>query len=50
MGGVTTVLVQGMVESLVDLPQFGSLLWLLFALYFAGKRIGRAAPNLLGSG
>ncbi|HEX7288695.1 MAG TPA: O-antigen ligase family protein [Candidatus Angelobacter sp.] len=49
VGGVTTVLVQGMVESLVDLPQFGSLLWLLFALYFAGRRIGQSGPSLLGS-
>lgn len=38
LGGVTTVLVQGLVESLTDLPQFGSLLWLLFALLMAANR------------
>lgn len=49
LGGVTTVLVQGLVESLVDLPQFGSLLWLLFALFTAGGRLEPAGPGLTGS-
>jgi len=39
LGGIATVLTQGLVESLVDLPQFGSMLWLLFALVMAGSRV-----------
>lgn len=44
LGGVTTVLVQGLVESLTDLPQFGSLLWLLFALLMVAGRVDWSAP------
>ena len=46
LGAVTTVLVQGLVESLTDLPQFGSLLWLLFALLMVAGGAGWPAPVL----
>ena len=49
MGGVTTVLVQGAVESLVDLPQFGSLLWLLPALFMAANQIEQSGEVMPGS-
>lgn len=45
LGGVATVLTQGLVESLVDLPQFGSMLWLLFALLMAGSQVERHSPQ-----
>jgi putative inorganic carbon (HCO3(-)) transporter len=45
LGGVITVLVQGLVESLTDLPQFGSLLWLVFALLIVANRVESFVPR-----
>ncbi len=45
LGGVATMLTQGLLESLVDLPQFGSLLWLLLALLVAGSRVEHSFPQ-----
>jgi O-antigen ligase len=39
VGSVATVMVQGLVESLIENPPFGSLLWLLFALWAVSSRI-----------
>jgi putative inorganic carbon (hco3(-)) transporter len=49
MGGIATVLVQGAVESLVDLPQFGSLLWLLCALFMSANQVTQRGGILPGS-
>ncbi|HET7872415.1 MAG TPA: O-antigen ligase family protein, partial [Terriglobales bacterium] len=49
MGGIATVLAQGAVESLVDLPQFGSLLWLLPALFLAANQIEQPGEVMPGS-
>ncbi len=40
LGSVAGVMVQGIVESLIETPQFGSTLWFLFALWAVAARFG----------
>lgn len=41
IGGLVSVLVQGLVEALIENPQFGSMLWFLFAVFVVSRRLGR---------
>lgn len=53
LGSVATVMVQGLVESLIENPQFGSTLWFLFALLMAASALGgkqESAASLVRSG
>ncbi|MGH9565166.1 MAG: hypothetical protein ACRD4I_04195, partial [Candidatus Angelobacter sp.] len=53
LGSVATVMVQGLVESLIENPQFGSTLWFLFALLTAARALGNkqeSAASLVPSG
>lgn len=40
LGSIAGVMVQGIVESLIENPQFGSTLWFLFALWAVAQRLG----------
>ncbi|HET9792109.1 MAG TPA: O-antigen ligase family protein, partial [Candidatus Angelobacter sp.] len=49
VGGVVSVLVQGFVEALIENPQFGSMLWFLFAIFVVSRRLGRTEMRTMGN-
>ena len=46
LGSVAGVLVQGLVEALIENPQFGSMLWFLFAMLAVAQQLGRQDSQL----
>ncbi|MCU1286038.1 MAG: O-antigen ligase RfaL [Acidobacteriales bacterium] len=51
LGALVSLLVHGLVDVMIDVPQFGSLLWLIFAMFTVANRIGQkeaAIANLSG--
>jgi len=45
LAAIATVLIHGVVEVMNEVPQYGSMLWLLFALYLVARRLNAPQPE-----
>jgi hypothetical protein len=46
LGALVAVLAHGLVDVMMDVPQFGSLLWLIFAMFTVVNRLRQKEPAI----